>query len=164
MSVSQERLNFLHNPSPWTDDEILFILESGPANERPQSVSLRQQALAIISESAPNDISILSATLQDLLTRIIKPLFMLAKHPNLTSTGRKNLVPGPPPSIANRFLNDPFEDEEDANPWKTPFTTPLLKYILHSYMVLPYSPPTYVSQGRRRLNRSSISSFHQFST
>ncbi|KIW34294.1 uncharacterized protein PV07_01082 [Cladophialophora immunda] len=125
--------------------EILNALAHESRHERPQSVELRQQAHSIIS-SIPHDEGQghpdhLPAALLDLLTQIIKPLFTKTKHPHLTSTGRKSLVPGPPPSIAAaRFLSplDDDEQEESQKPWKrTPFTVPLLKYVLQSYLSLP---------------------------
>ncbi|OAP64835.1 hypothetical protein AYL99_00807 [Fonsecaea erecta] len=126
--------------------EILNVLAQDPQRERPQSAELRRQAQSIIpsipSDGDHNHAHDLPAALLDLLTQIIKPLFTGTKHPQLTSTGRKNLVPGPPPSIAAaRFLTplaDADGEEENQRPWKrTPFTVPLLKYILQSYSLLP---------------------------
>ena len=121
-------------------DIMLSRLTSHPPSERPQTITFRQKAHSIISNSPANDTTTLPTVLLDLLTQIIKPLFIKTNHPQLTATGRKNLVPGPPPSIASRFLNDPLEDDEDAKAWKTPFTVPLLEYILTGYMVLPFDP------------------------
>ncbi|EXJ75315.1 uncharacterized protein A1O5_02011 [Cladophialophora psammophila CBS 110553] len=128
-------------------DDILKILALGTENERPQTTTLRQQALALISSTPSGEdhdhVDDLPGRLLDLLTQIIKPLFTSTKHPQLTSTGRKSLVPGPPPSIATaRFLVplDDDEQEETQKPWKrTPFTVPLLKYVLKSYPLLPAS-------------------------
>ncbi|KIY01715.1 uncharacterized protein Z520_01853 [Fonsecaea multimorphosa CBS 102226] len=122
--------------------DILDVLSSEPENERPQTRVLRRQAHSIISD-IPSDVDQegLPTALLELLTQIIKPLFTNTKHPQLTSTGRKSLVPGPPPSIAtSRFLSPLDDDEQEAiqKPWKrTPFTVPLLKYILQSYALLP---------------------------
>ncbi len=122
-------------------DDILSELSSSPPSERPRTSAFRRKAHSIICSSPAGDINALPTALLDLLSHIIKPLFIKTNHPQLTSTGRKNLVPGPPSSIASRFLNDPLEDDEDAKPWKTPFTIPLLEYILKSYMLLPFDPP-----------------------
>ncbi|KIW81955.1 hypothetical protein Z517_04981 [Fonsecaea pedrosoi CBS 271.37] len=120
--------------------ETLENLSLEPENERPQTGVLRRQAHSIISGITSNeDHDHLRAALLDLLTQVIKPLFTNTKHPQLTSTGRKSLVPGPPPSIgAARFLTSIDDDEQVQKPWKrAPFTAPLLKYVLQSYMRLP---------------------------
>ncbi|KAJ9613183.1 hypothetical protein H2200_003124 [Cladophialophora chaetospira] len=120
---------------------ILSRLSTQSSSERPQTTTLRHKARSIISASPADDINTLPTTLLDLLSQIIKPLFIKTHHPQLTSTGRKNLVSGPPPSIGGRFLNDPLEDDEDEKPWKTSFTVALLEYILTSYVLLPFDPP-----------------------
>lgn len=117
--------------------KIVSFLTAAPKHERPQTTSLREEAVAIVSRPQATEVDNLPATLLELLTQIVKPLFINTKHPNLTSTGRKNLVSGPPPSIADRFLNDPLEDEANAKPWKANFTVPMLDFILGSYMALP---------------------------
>ncbi|KAK5199782.1 hypothetical protein LTR99_004577 [Exophiala xenobiotica] len=108
--------------------EILTVLSS---QETIATSSLRNQAKDLISSATIDN---LPTTLLDLLTQIIKPLFTSTKHPSLTSTGRKNLVSGPPsfgPSYAS------LDDDEAQTPWKTPFTVPLLEYILTTYPALP---------------------------
>ncbi len=109
-------------------EEILTILSS---TESDSISALQNQAKDLISSATVDN---LPTTLLDLLTQIIKPLFTSTKHPSLTSTGRKNLVPGPPsfgPSYAS------FDEDQAQTPWKTPFTVPLLKYILTAYSALP---------------------------
>ena len=120
-------------------DKILVLLATEHETQRPQTTNLRHQASTIITNSS-TDVDYLPSTLLDLLTQIIKPLFTTTKHPHLTSTGRRNLLPAPPPSIANRFIS--IDDDEDKNPWKTHFTVSLLQYILHSYTLLPYDGQT----------------------
>jgi hypothetical protein len=120
-------------------DAILDTLKTTPEKEPPQTTALRHQAHSIISATDPHAIEQLPSTLLDLLTQIIRPLFIKTKHPNLTSTGRKSLIDTPPPpSSARAFL-----DLDDDPPWKTPtpFTIPLLEYILASYSALPCNPP-----------------------
>ncbi|ETI20861.1 hypothetical protein G647_07204 [Cladophialophora carrionii CBS 160.54] len=119
-------------------DAILAALKTTPTNEPPQTTALRHEAHSIISATDAHAIEQLPTTLLDLLTQIIKPLFTKTRHPHLTSTGRKSLVASPPPSIASRFL----DDGSDEPPWKTstPFTVPLLEYILTSYLALPFDP------------------------
>lgn len=113
-------------------DNILDVLSTPSPKDGPHSAGLRKKAhnLILTSTSTPNS---LPTTLLDLLTQIIKPLFTTTKHPALTSTGRKNLVP-PAPSLGSRF-DHPLTDDE-LKPWKTPFTVPLLRYIITSYSVI----------------------------
>ncbi|KIW63799.1 hypothetical protein PV04_08771 [Phialophora macrospora] len=118
-------------------DAILDVLKTTPANEPPPTTELRHKAHSIISATDPHTIDQLPTTLLDLLTQIIRPLFIKTRHPNLTSTGRKSLIDAPQtPSIGRAFL-------DDDPPWKTPtpFTVPLLEYILNSYLTLPCNPP-----------------------
>ncbi|OCT44523.1 hypothetical protein CLCR_05871 [Cladophialophora carrionii] len=119
-------------------DAILATLKTTPTNEPPLTTALRHKAHSIISATDAHAIEQLPTTLLDLLTQIIKPLFTKTRHPHLTSTGRKSLVASPAPSIASRFL----DDGSDEPPWKTstPFTVPLLEYILTSYLALPFDP------------------------
>lgn len=114
---------------------VLSVLSTASPEDSPQSAELRQKAHHILTESSTSKPGSLPTALLDLLTQIIKPLFTSAKHPALTSTGRKNLVP-PGPSLGNRF-NYPLTDD-DLKPWKTPFTVPLLCYIIQTYpTILP---------------------------
>lgn len=116
-------------------DGVLDVLSNASPEDSSQSAELRQKAHHILTESSTSKPDDLPTALLDLLTQIIKPLFTSAKHPALTSTGRKNLVP-PGPSLGNRF-NHPLTDD-DLKPWKTPFTVPLLRYIIQTYpTILP---------------------------
>ncbi|KAL6248354.1 hypothetical protein RBB50_004609 [Rhinocladiella similis] len=114
-----------------TDDILTILSTSSTAEEPASTATLRKQAHALISSTTTES---LPTTLLDLLNQIIKPLFTNTKHPNLTSTGRKNLVPNPPsfgPSYGSL-------DDETSKPWKTtPFTVALLKYTLNSYTSIP---------------------------
>lgn len=109
---------------------LLDLLSKPSPKDNPQAAILRQKAHDIVAEITTSKPDSLPNALLDLLTQIIKPLFTSAKHPALTSTGRKNLIP-PGPSLGNRF-NYPLTDD-DLKPWKTPFTVPLLHYILQCY-------------------------------
>ncbi|KEF55455.1 uncharacterized protein A1O9_08205 [Exophiala aquamarina CBS 119918] len=111
-------------------DNILEVLSTPSPNEKPQTRDLRETAHSLISATSGSDTDSLPATLLDLLTQIVKPLFSNTKHAALTSTGRKNLVSAAP-SLGNRF-NHPLTDDE-LKPWKTPFTAPLLRYIITSH-------------------------------
>ncbi|EXJ55310.1 hypothetical protein A1O7_08237 [Cladophialophora yegresii CBS 114405] len=120
-------------------DAILATLKPTPKTEPPDTTSLRHKAHAIISTIDSSTIEQIPATLLDLLTQIIKPLFTRTRHPHLTSTGRKSQVAAPPASIANRFLDTSDGSGFNDPPWKTstPLTIPLLEYILTSYSALP---------------------------
>ncbi|KAJ9639073.1 hypothetical protein H2204_003981 [Knufia peltigerae] len=127
--------NNSHTRDAMDTEDILSVLSTqSTAPESASTSTLRNQAHALISRST--DESVLPATLLDLLTQVIKPLFTNTKHPSLTSTGRKNLVPNSPsfgPSYPT--LSDHYET---SKPWKTTgFTVPLLRYILDSYSALP---------------------------
>ncbi|KAK5060156.1 hypothetical protein LTR84_010040 [Exophiala bonariae] len=111
-------------------ETTLDVLSNPSPKDNAQVVSLRQKAHDILAENSTSKPDTLPSALLDLLTQIIKPLFTSAKHPALTSMGRKNLIP-PGPSLGNRF-NYPLTDD-DLKPWKTPFTVPLLHYIITSY-------------------------------
>lgn len=116
-------------------NDILDILSTPSPKDNTQSKDLRQKAHSLISMTSSTDANSLPATLLDLLTQIIKPLFSSTKHAALTSAGRKNLVPAGP-SLGSRF-NYPLSDDE-LKPWKTPFMAPLLRYIITSYSgILP---------------------------
>jgi hypothetical protein len=124
-------------------DQILSILHTSSKEEHPPKSTLRQHAHDLIAPNSPGpDLSALPQLLLDLLNQVIKPLFTKTQHPNLTSTGRKNLLPPQPASLINaRFLNDPLDDEAITKPWRNDFTVPLLDFILQCYILLPYSPP-----------------------
>lgn len=127
--------------------DILDILSIPGPDEAVQTRNLREKARATISEidtSADSDTtttttSLLSSTLLDLLTQVVRPLFTRSQHPSLTSTGRKNQLPPQPSPFGTRFTGPVTDDDEHyLKPWKTtPFTVPLLTYTLTTYQTLP---------------------------
>lgn len=130
--------------------EILNILSSSSTSpkESASTASLRHKAHDLISSSGnkSSQLSSLPETLLELLTQIIKPLFSSTKHPSLTSTGRKNLLPGQHSSsgIPVRFSTSQDFFDQDADdallqlkPWRTTrMTIPLLRYILQTYSLI----------------------------
>lgn len=130
------------------EDQVLYVLSTSPRKESTSRKALRHAANDLISNNSPRaqNMDKLPGTLLDLLSQIIKPMFTATKHPSLTSTGRKNLVALPPASLGPQFVafendDDDDEDEGGSKAWKSPFTAPVLEYVLSSYSIL--SPPTH---------------------
>jgi hypothetical protein len=89
-----------------------------------------QQASSIV-EPGHDDQSLVPSILQELLVRIIKPLFT-SQHSSLTSSGRKRLVPAPP-TLPHQT---PVSSDLDSPRWKNKFTFIILSHIIGTYDVL----------------------------
>jgi len=111
---------------------VSLLLKESRLNESHESKKLREEALSIVNETSANILRP-PETLLELLTSIIKPLFSASKHPSLTSSGRRSLVPQA--SGVGR-LNHSFLDE-DGKPWKNGWTTDLLIFVLSHYQDIP---------------------------
>ncbi|KAL2426903.1 hypothetical protein ABEF95_002266 [Exophiala dermatitidis] len=136
----------MNNP---TREEILDILSTAPPNEPSSTNTLRRRAHDLIAAST-TDASVLPDTVFELLTQIIKPLFTTTKHPALTATGRKNLVSSHHPLGSSFTRQFSSSDEDREKPWKsTPFTVPLLRYILASYNY-PSDKPVGLQEGKAK--------------
>lgn len=72
--------------------------------------------------------------LEELLSKVIRPLFSKQQHPNLTATGRKKLVLDAPAGI--RF-SETIDWDDEHKIWRTGWTCDLLAFILSQYRGLP---------------------------
>ena len=97
--------------------------------EHPQSQDARKAAVSMISEATD-----IERSLQDLLSKVVRPLFQSQKHPNLTATGRKKLVADAPNT--SRY-NETIDWDDEKKIWRNGWTCDLLTFILLQYRVLP---------------------------
>ena len=102
--------------------------QSSP-REHPQSQDVRTAAVSMISEAT--DIETL---LQNLLFKVLRPLFLTQNHPNLTATGRKRLVPDAPST--SRY-SETIDWDDEKKIWRNGWTCDLLAFIILQYRVLP---------------------------
>jgi hypothetical protein len=89
-----------------------------------------QQASSIIGPGH-GDGTLVPSILEELLVRIIKPLFT-SQHSSLTSSGRKRLVSAPP-TLPHQT---PVSFDLDSPRWKNKFTFVLLTPIIGTYEIL----------------------------
>jgi hypothetical protein len=95
--------------------------------EHPEAKQRVQQALSIILPGH-DDQTLVPSILQELLVRIVKPLFT-SQHPTLTSSGRKRLVPAPP-TLPHQT---PISSDLEMPQWKNKFTFIILSHIIGTY-------------------------------
>lgn len=112
--------------------KLLVTLSNERFHESPESNALRQKAISIITQLGKDTTDITTAN-HDLLTSVVKPLFLASKHPALSTTGRKNLV-SPLPSITET-RGSLFD--EASKPWKNGWTVDIIRQVISSYAFLP---------------------------
>ncbi|RMD45062.1 hypothetical protein DV735_g227, partial [Chaetothyriales sp. CBS 134920] len=96
----------------------------------PDDSDQARRANAII-ENIRDDLDNLPEALLDLLTEVIKPLF-IGGHSRVTPAGRKPAY-APPPTLPHF---SPISIHEEPR-WRLPLTFPLLQWIIHAYRSLP---------------------------
>ena len=102
--------------------------QSSP-REHPQSQDVRTAAVSMISEATD-----IETFLQNLLFKVLRPLFLTQNHPNLTATGRKRLVPDAPST--SRY-SETIDWDDEKKIWRNGWTCDLLAFIILQYRVLP---------------------------
>ena len=135
MSAVPEALTAHDIPLPlplMETSEILAKLKSLQIEqENQQSQDAKEAALSMLS--CTSDVRQL---LHDLLTKVVKPLFLKQQHPNLTATGRKKLVPDT--RVAGGF-SDSIDWDDELSIWKNGWTIDLLLFCVSQYPNLPAS-------------------------
>jgi tRNA nucleotidyltransferase (CCA-adding enzyme) len=116
-----------HHNSLMERTNVLATLQARKSTprEHPQSQDVRKIAISILSTVTDT-----GQLLEDLLSKVVRPLFSKQYHPNLTATGRKKLVPDAP--TGSRF-SETIDWDDENKIWRNGWTCDLLGFILTQY-------------------------------
>ena len=124
------------------ENTLVRLRAIAKANGGPTRSQTLGQAISIFEQIHLGVENLQGDWLFTILAEIIKPLFARTANPNLTPSGRKNLV-APPPT--KRLSPSDFLDS-DTKPWKqAPWCLDILKFVIAQYqasLTIPERPLT----------------------